>query len=132
MNSILQDIEAAAQQLPFSIEVTTNILDEDRLPMVVVERQDVQDTTTSPINIQGDSDATVFLAFQQDILWEDIEQVTGAFVKGFKDAAPASDVNRIQYGRGASGIRLVELRISTGYALSLDALPSDFRFQYSR
>lgn len=130
MNQLLANLESAAVALPFEMGVSTDPLDEDDLPTVIVERQDVGSITTAPDQIQGGAESTVFLAFEKSIRWDDIELVTGALIKEYKIRAPASDVTRIQYGRGASDVRLVELRIDTGYFIALETLPTDFRFRY--
>jgi len=130
MNQLLNDIQNAVDTMPIDFHVTANALNERNLPSVIAERQSVQNVDTSPISIAGNSQATIYLAFQDDILWKDIEKVTAAFLQAYKQQAPASDLQRLEQGRGASGIKLVELRILTGFGLDLNELPTDFRFKY--
>jgi len=130
MQQLLDDLEATVDTLPVDMHVTADALDESNLPSVIAERQAVQNVDTSPISIAGNSEATIYLAFQNDIHWDDIQQVAAAFLQAYKTQAPASDLQRIEQGRGASGIKLVELRIRTGFGLDLDELPTDFRFKY--
>jgi hypothetical protein len=130
MQQLLDDLEQAARAMPFEMEVTADALDTDRLPCVIAERLAADPEASNPLQLAGQADATVFLAFASDILWSDIEAVTGAFVDAYKSQAPATAIRRVQMGRGASDIRLVELRVETGYAINLDTLPDDFRFSY--
>lgn len=130
MQKLLDDLQAAADTLPVDLEVQDDPLDEDDAPCVIVERQRLGVDVDTPIQLGGTADADVYLAFPHDTRWDDIELVTGAFVKAYKEQAPATDITTIEMGRGASSIRLVKLEIDTGAALELEALPSDFRYRY--
>jgi len=130
MDSLLKDLESAADSLLVDLPVQDDPLDEDDAPCVVVERETVNPDNNNPLQLSGQSNTEVFLAYPSGFHWEDIEQVAGAFINALKEQAPATNITSIELGRGASGLRLVKLQIQTGTGLDLTPLPTDFSYTY--
>jgi len=128
ISKIRDKVQAAVDSLPIYIEVTTDALDQDRLPMLAIERASAADLTRTGLSVEASGTGVdLWLAHQQDVHWDDIEQVAGALIK----ALPSSlTVERIEQGRGASGFKLMRIRIQTGTRLDLEDLPDDFRYRY--
>ena len=131
MQKLINDLKTAAASMPDAVglEVTDSGLDTDDAPLVVVERQRIGVESNNPLQLGGSASTDVYLAFPSNRRWEDIELVAGAFVKAYKEVAPATDIDSIELGRGAGDLRLVHLKVETGTALDLDELPSDFRYR---
>lgn len=130
MHELLSDLEAAAVALPVDLPVQTDPLDESDAPCIVVERQKVSVGTTTSIQLGGSGASDVYVGFPSDTRWGDIEMVIGAFLAAYNEEAPATDIDAVTMGRGASGLKLVELSIETGIGLDLEPLPSDFTYSY--
>ena len=131
MTQLLQTIRRAEQALPIDLEVTTDILDEHNLPMVVIERERGTAQDQSALSVRLNTEADVYIAFQEDVLWADIEAVTGALMNAYLELKPATDITDVVYGRGASGTRLAKCTVSTGAELVLQDLDDDFSYSYS-
>jgi len=128
ISKVREQVQAAVDTLPIHIEVTTERLDQDKLPTIAIERLSAADLTHTGLSIEAaGSSVDLWLAHQDDVHWDDIEQVAGALV----DALPPSlTVQRIEQGRGASGIRLIQLTAEVGTSLETTELPDDFRYRY--
>lgn len=131
MNNLLETFRQAEETLPVDLEVSTDPIDESKLPMLVIERErGTAQTDTTGLSVPLNTEADVFFGFTKDTLWSDIEAVVGAALNAYINLKPATNVNRVEMGRGASGIRLVKCTINTGSEVVLQDLPDDFSYSY--
>jgi len=131
MKNLLQTFRQAEETLPVDLEVSTDPIDESKLPMLVIERErGTAQTDTTNLSVPLNTEAEVFFGFTKDTLWSDIEAVVGAALKAYIGLKPATNVDRVEMGRGASGIRLVKCTITTGSEVVLQDLPDDFSYSY--
>ena len=130
MTHLLQAMQKAEETLPVDLEVTTDILDEDKLPMVVIEQERGTAQDQSKLSVRLNTEADVYIAFQEDVLWQDIEAVVGALINAYLKLKPATDITDVDYGRGAGGTRLAKCTITTGSERVLQDLEDTFSYSY--